>query len=278
MVESAHPRRFGDLGGKVVLVTGGNAGLGLGFARGIARAGGGVVVWGRRAEKNAEALAELAALGAPASADAIDVADEAAVSAGVARIVAGRGRLDAVIANAGVMNRARSFLDLSSEAYHALLAVNQHGVFYVARAAARHMRDRWRAGDPGGSILFCASLSAHTGTVGMQHYNAAKGAIVAMARGIAVEGGRYGVRCNVVCPGYTATETVKDEGEESPLGQQVRRRTPIPRYGAPEDFEGIGVYFAGDASRFHTGDVVTLDGGWMANAGKSDLEESVSWE
>jgi NAD(P)-dependent dehydrogenase (short-subunit alcohol dehydrogenase family) len=92
-----------------------------------------------------------------------------------------------------------------------------------------------------------------------------------MARGIAVEMGRYAVRCNTVCPGYTATETVKDGGPDSPLGKQVRERTPIPRFGTPEDFEGIGVYFMSDASRFHTGDLVKIDGGWMANAGKANL-------
>jgi NAD(P)-dependent dehydrogenase (short-subunit alcohol dehydrogenase family) len=133
------------------------------------------------------------------------------------------------------------------------------------------MKARHDAGDAGGSILFCASLSALTGTVGMQHYNAAKGALASMARGIAVEMGRYAVRCNTVCPGYTATETVKDGGPDSPLGKQVRERTPIPRFGTPEDFEGIGVYFMSDASRFHTGDLIKIDGGWMANAGKANL-------
>lgn len=266
-----------DLHGKVVVVTGGNAGIGLGFARGLARAGCDVAIWGRRADRNAEAADELREHGVRVLAQSVDVADEARVISAMAESVTELGRVDGVICNAGLMSTHRSFLELSSDAYHALLAVNQHGVLYVAREAARHMKDRFDAGDPGGSLLFCASLSARTGTVGMQHYNAAKGAIVSLARGIAVEGGRYGVRCNVVCPGYTVNESMADPGPDSPLGRHVRDRTPIPRFGTPDDFEGIGVYFMSDASRFHTGDTVTVDGGWMANAGKSDLTATVSW-
>lgn len=265
------PRLPWDMTGKAVLVTGGNAGIGLGFCRGIARAGGDVVIWGRRREKNQEAAAQLAGFGTRVMTQEVDVSDEARVTAAMSEAIQELGRIDGVIANAGIMTHAGSFLQMTSETYHGLLAINQHGAFYVAREAARHMKARHDAGDPGGSILFCASLSALTGTVGMQHYNAAKGALASMARGIAVEMGRYAVRCNTVCPGYTATETVKDGGAESPLGKQVRERTPISRFGTPEDFEGIGVYFMSDASRYHTGDLVKIDGGWMANAGKANL-------
>jgi NAD(P)-dependent dehydrogenase (short-subunit alcohol dehydrogenase family) len=260
-----------NMEGKVVVVTGGNAGIGLGFARGIARAGGDVVIWGRRREKNEAAAAELKAFGTRVLTQEVDVSDESRVVAAMAEAVKAMGRVDGLIANAGIMTRARSFLELTSETYHQLLGINQHGAMYAAREAARHMKTRFDSGDAGGSILFCASLSALTGSAGMQHYNAAKGALASMARGIAVDLGRYGVRCNTVCPGYTVSETVKDQGPESVLGKQVRERTPIPRFGTAEDFEGIGVYFMSDASRFHTGDLVKVDGGWMANAGKANI-------
>ena len=262
-----------DMAGKVVVVTGGNAGIGLGFARGIARAGGDVVIWGRRQEKNQEAADALAAeFGVKALAQAVDVSDEARVIEAMAEAARAMGRVDGMIANAGVMQPVKSFLELTGEAYHQLLAINQHGAFYAAREAARHMKARWDQGDTsGGSILFCASLSALTGSPGMQHYNAAKGAIASMARGIAVDLGKYAVRCNTVCPGYTISETVIDQGPDSPLGKRVREGTPIPRFGVAEDFEGVGVYFMSDASRFHTGDLVKIDGGWMANAGKSNI-------
>ena len=138
------------------------------------------------------------------------------------------------------------------------------------------MKRRYDAGDPGGSLLFCASLSALTGSPGMQHYNASKGAMVAMSRGIAVEAGRYGIRCNVVCPGHTVSETV-DIPDDHPVMDRVRRYNPMGRMGTPDDFEGIGVYFMSDESSFHTGDVVIVEGGWMANAGKSDISELPPW-
>jgi NAD(P)-dependent dehydrogenase (short-subunit alcohol dehydrogenase family) len=265
-----------DLRGKVVLVTGGNAGIGLGFARGIARAGGDVVIWGRRAEKNAEAAKALAEFGGRAFTQEVDVGDEGQVARGMAEAVEEMGRVDGVIANAGLMSNAESFVAMSSEAWHGLLAVNQHGSFYTMREGARHMKRRYDAGDPGGSLLFCASLSALTGSPGMQHYNASKGAMVAMSRGIAVEAGRYGIRCNVVCPGYTKSETV-DLPDDHPVMERIRRYNPMGRIGTPADFEGIGVYFMSDWSSFHTGDLVIVEGGWMANAGKSDITELPPW-
>lgn len=260
-----------DMSGKVVVITGGNAGIGLGFARGIVRAGGDVVIWGRRREKNEEAAAALAEFGTRVTSQEVDVSDEARVIEAMAEAVATMGRVDGVIANAGMMQNQGSFLNMTGDAWHGLLAVNQHGAMYCAREGARHMKARFDAGDPGGSILFCASLSALTGSIGMQHYNASKGAMASMARGIAVDLGKYGIRANTVCPGYTVSDTVIDEGPESPMGRHVRERTPISRFGTPEDFEGIGVYFMSDASRYHTGDLVRVDGGWMANAGKANL-------
>ena len=258
--------------GKVTVITGGNAGISLGFARGIARAGGDVVIWGRRKDKNDEARRALAEFGVRTHAQEVDVSDEAAVIAAMDSAAQAMGRIDGVIANAGMMTSPGSFLAMTGESYRQLVEVNQFGAFYVAREGARHMKARWDAGDDsGGSILFCASLSAVTGTVAMQHYNAAKGAMASMARGIAVEMGKFGIRCNTVCPGYTISDTVKDPGPGTPMGDQLRERNPIPRFGTPEDFEGIGVYFMSNASRYHSGDLVKVDGGWMANAGKTNL-------
>ena len=130
------------------------------------------------------------------------------------------------------------------------------------------MKQRFDAGDPGGSLLFCASLSALTGSPGMQHYNASKGAMAAMSRGIAVEAGRYGIRCNVVCPGVHRERDGADLARRPPLMDHIRRYSPMGRMGTPDDFEGIGVYFMSELSRFHTGDLVIVEGGWMANAGQ----------
>jgi NAD(P)-dependent dehydrogenase (short-subunit alcohol dehydrogenase family) len=266
-----------DLTDRVVVVSGGNAGIGFGFARGIARAGGDVVIWGRRAEKNDEAAKMLAEFGGRVFTQQVDVSDEVRVGDAMNEVAEEMGRVDGVIANAGLMSNERTFLDMTSDAWHGLLAVNQHGAFYTMREGARQMKKRYDAGDrSGGSLLFCASLSALTGSPGMQHYNASKGAIVAMSRGIAVEAGRYGIRSNVVCPGHTVSETV-NLPEDHPVMRQVRRYNPMGRMGTADDFEGIAVYFMSEWSRFHTGDVVIIEGGWMANAGKTDVTQLPSW-
>ena len=259
-----------------MVVSGGNAGIGLGFARGVMRAGGNVVIWGRRAEKNEEAARDLKEFDGRVLTQQVDVSDEERVVAAMNEAVEEMGRVDGVIANAGMMRNDRSFLDMTTQQWHSLLAVNQDGAYRTIREGARHMKKRYDAGDPGGSLLFCASLSALTGSPGMQHYNASKGAMVAMSRGIAVEAGRYGIRCNVVCPGHTVSETV-NLPDDHPVMERVRRYNPMGRMGTPADFEGIGVYFMSDWSRFHTGDVVIIEGGWMANAGKSDITELPDW-
>lgn len=265
-----------DLGGRVIVTSGGNAGIGLGFATGIARAGGDVVIWGRRAEKNEEAAKTLAGFGVRVLTQVVDVSDEARVVQAMAEAVEEMGRVDGVITAAGLMRNERSFLDMTSEQWHSLLAVNQHGAYLTVREGARHMKKRYDSGDPGGSLLFVASLSALTGSPGMQHYNASKGAMVAMSRGIAVEAGRYGIRCNVVCPGLTKSESV-NLPDDHPIMERYRRYTPMQRIGAPADFEGIGVYFMSDWSSFHTGDVVIVEGGWMANGGKTDITGLPEW-
>ena len=181
-----------DLSGKVVLATGANSGIGLGFLQGCAKQGADVVVWGRRANKNAEAVEALRALGAPrAHAEAVDVSDEVAVAAAFAAVLKVMGRVDCVFANAGFHHRAESFPDLSTQQYHDLLNVNLHGAFYTLREATRHMRERALAGDPGGSLVACGSLSIFHGLQGMEHYAAAKGARAAMIKGPAVEMGQY---------------------------------------------------------------------------------------
>ena len=128
------------------------------------------------------------------------------------------------------------------------------------------MKARHDARDPGGSILLCASLSALTGTVGMQHYNAAKGALASMARGIAVEMGRYGVRCNTVCPGYTRTNISEsmDLAHIDPAGtQRAMVYTNIaPAVLEPEDIAWLALFLASDESRHVNGAIIPADAGW----------------
>jgi NAD(P)-dependent dehydrogenase (short-subunit alcohol dehydrogenase family) len=241
------------LDGKVTLVTGANNGLGLGWAEGIAGAGGDVVLWGRRAERNEAAARRLRAHGHRVLAQAVDVSDESRVDAAFAEAVAEMGRIDGVVVNAGIQSRQPSFAELSTDDYHALLGINLHGAIYTLRAAVRHMVER----GGGGSLVVCGSLTVVAGVPRIQHYAAAKGALMAVTRSIAVEYGREGIRANMVLPGRIETDlgggTGRDEARFSVI--------PIPRSGTPADCQGIVVYLLSDASAYHTGDMITVDGG-----------------
>jgi NAD(P)-dependent dehydrogenase (short-subunit alcohol dehydrogenase family) len=256
-----------DLTGKVVLATGANSGIGLGFLRGCAKQGADVVVWSRRADKNAEAVEELKGLGAPrAHAEEVDVSDEAAVERAFASTLAAMGRVDCAFANAGFTDRAASFIELTSERYHALLNVNLHGAVYTLRAAARHMKERAEAGDKGGSLVACGSLSIFHGLQGMEHYAAAKGALAAIIKGLAVELGQYGVRANMIAPGFILTGMTRNSPQTEGIIKHFSAITPLGRPGEESDIEGPAVYLASDASNFHTGDILVVDGGRTVKA------------
>ena len=258
------PRGLFDLDGKVTVVTGGNSGLGLGFARGIAKQGGSLAIWARSAEKNAAAKKELETYGVRVETRQVDVSSEEQVVAAYEALLTDFGRVDCVIANSGIPGMSRSILDLSTEDYHQLININMHGAFYTLREGARRMVKRAEAGEPGGSLVFCGSLSMFVGLAGKGHYAAAKGAMGAMIRSMAVEFGKYGIRANSVAPGYIKTE-MTGTGELSPIDKHFAGKTPIPRPGYPADFEAIAAYLASDASSFHSGDTIVIDGAYLVN-------------
>jgi len=254
-----------DLTGKVSLVTGANSGLGFGFAEGLARSGSDLVIWGRRTDANERAAERLRAFGVKVHAQSVDVADEAAIVAGVAEALAVMGRIDTVVANAGIASQ-KPFIDMDAKTYHALINVNQHGVVFTLREVARHMVERAEAGDPGGSLILCGSGSIFQGVPTMTHYGAAKGALNSLAKGIAAELGPHGIRCNVIAPGFIITEmTMADPAVGEMIAGMVAAKAPIGRAGQPEDLWGAAVYLASDLSRYHTGDTLIVDGGKMAN-------------
>jgi NAD(P)-dependent dehydrogenase (short-subunit alcohol dehydrogenase family) len=254
----AHPF---DLSGKVALVTGANSGLGLGFADAIARAGGDVVIWGRREDRNEEAAARLRAHGVRVATDAVDVADEAAQQRGFARALEAMGRLDVVIANAGFVTIS-PLVDMSLSQYDELQRVAQHGAFITLREGARHMVARAEAGDRGGSLIATGSLTNFTATPAIGHYAAAKGAVAGLIRTFALELGPHGIRANMVCAGLTKTEMVPFD-DTHPFGQAAIAKIPLGRMAEPDEIAGVVVYLASDAARYHTGDLITVDGGRM---------------
>lgn len=251
-----------DLSGKVALVTGGNGGIGLGMARALAEAGADIVIWGSNPEKNDAALAILEATGRRVALATVDVADEAAVVAGVADAIGMMGRLDFVAANAGMGKRSESFDQMDTETWHSIMSVNLDGAFWTLREAARHMVERAKGGDRGGSLVVTSSTSAIHGAPANQGYAASKGAVIPLIRGIAVEYGKYDIRANAILPGWTRSDMTAPLQAWDKFNEKAIGRVPVRRWGEPEDFGGIAVYLASDASRFHTGDTIVIDGGY----------------
>jgi NAD(P)-dependent dehydrogenase (short-subunit alcohol dehydrogenase family) len=254
-----------DLTGKVAVITGGNSGIGLGFARGIAKQGGTVVIWGRNQEKNAVAKRGLESLGTRVVTAQVDVASEQQIIAGYDAVIEEFGRIDCVVANAGLPPPRGTTFEQSTKDYLSFIDISFHGAFYTLREGARHMVKRAEAGEPGGSLIFCGSLSMFKGLPGKVPYAASKAAMGAVIRTLAVELGKYGIRANTVAPGYIKTGMTGETAELSQVDKYFASKTPIPRPGYPTDFEGIAAYLASDASSFHTGDTIVIDGASLIN-------------
>jgi NAD(P)-dependent dehydrogenase (short-subunit alcohol dehydrogenase family) len=142
------------------------------------------------------------------------------------------------------------------------MAINLDGMVWTMREACRHMKARAEAGDPGGSVVAVASMVAVTGSPRNQDYGATKAAIINVANGIAVEFARYGVRANSILPGWVETEMTGPLQANEKFTQQVISRVPMRRWGKPDEFGGIAVYLASDASSFHSGDAILIDGAY----------------
>ncbi len=252
-----------DLTGKVALVTGGNGGIGFGMVEALAQAGADIVIWGSNPAKNADAAEKLKPTGVRVLTQVVNVADEDAVRAGMVEAVAKMGRVDTVVANAGIGGGASSFSDFPTETYRRVLSVNLDGVFFTFREACKHMVARAGQGDrAGGSLVVISSLSAIDGAARNEAYAATKGAVISMIRAIAVEHARYGVRANAILPGWIATDMTAGAQGNDKFNDSVIRRVPVRRWGEPADFGGMAVYLASDASSFHTGDSFLIDGGY----------------
>jgi NAD(P)-dependent dehydrogenase (short-subunit alcohol dehydrogenase family) len=248
-----------DLHGHTTLVTGGNSGLGLGMAAALAAAGADVAIWGTNEGKNAAAAEQLATHGTRVRAYRCDVGDPEAVTAAFAATVGDLGPIHSCFANAGVGGGGQAFVDLTPQDWHRVLRVNLDGAFYTAQAAVRH----WVAEGIGGSLVVMTSGSALQGQPRGQHYGASKAAVVAMANAIAVEHARDGIRANSILPGWVETEMTAPLVGWEKFNERVIGRVPLRRWGQPADFGGIAVYLASDASRWHTGDTIVIDGGYL---------------
>lgn len=253
-----------NLAGKVCVVTGGNKGIGLGMAEALAASDADVVIWGRKAEDNAEAVKKLESLGkGKVKAWQVDVGEEDQVVKAMAEAEEEFGRIDTCIANAGVGQGAPNFHEMTLDTWRYNQRINSEGAFLTLREAAKSMVKRSKAGDPGGSLVGVASLAALSGAARNQAYGHTKGGLIAMMNAIAVEYGRYKIRANSILPGWIATDMTEGGQASDVFNAKVISRVPIRRWGEPADFGGIAVYLASDASKFHSGDTLLIDGAYQ---------------
>src|SRR5512140_155709 len=242
-----------DLAGRGAVVTGGNGGIGYGMARALLAAGASVAVWGSDADKTRKARFELAAECGDDSrvhAFVCDVADEAQVDSAFAASVSALGHVDACFANAGVSSKGTMLVDMSLEEFQRVQRVNVEGVFLTFRAAARHMAQHGQ----GGSLVATASTAAVEGAARNSHYGASKGAVTSFVRALAVELARHRIRANSILPGWIVTEMTEKSVGNQKFSDAVLPRIPARRWGAIDDFGGIAVYLASEASAYTTGE------------------------
>lgn len=246
-----------DLSGRVALVTGGNGGIGLGFARGLARNGAAVMVAGRDAAKNAAAVEALEELGATAASVEVDVTDHDSLKAMVARCVEVLGRLDILVNNAGT-NIRRPPEQVTLEDWHTVLNTNLTSAMFAAQAAHPYLK----AGGVGrvinnGSMLSIFGMPLHAA------YASSKGAVVQLTKSLATAWAKDGITVNCVLPGWIDTDLTRQARRDIPaLNDSVEKRAPMGRWGTPEDFEGIAAFYASDAAAYITGTSIAVDGGY----------------
>jgi len=242
-----------DLTGKVALVTGGNGGIGLGMARGLAEAGASVMVAGRDAQKNRRAVE---ALGQKADAIEVDMALDSGGESAVAASVRKFGRLDIVVNNAGT-NIRKPPQDYTMAEWHSVLNTNLTSMFACCQAAYPHLRQR------GGKIINIGSMMSLFGASFAAPYGASKGGVVQLTKSLAAAWANENIQVNAVLPGWIDTDLTKRARQEiGGLHERVLARTPAARWGAIADFAGIAVFLFSSASDFVTGAAIPVDGGY----------------
>jgi NAD(P)-dependent dehydrogenase (short-subunit alcohol dehydrogenase family) len=245
-----------DLTGKTALVTGASKGLGRAMALGLAKAGCDLALCARDAEGLRETRAATEALGIRAETFAMDVLRRESVGQAVNAVVASFGKIDVLVNNAGV-NVRKTTLDLSEEEWDRVLDTNLKGYFLVAQAVGRHMVAR-RCGK-------VINISSIFGAVGMSNqlaYASSKGGVVQMTKVMAIEWAPHNVNVNAIGPTYFETPLVATLRDDPERFRFINERTPMGRWGQPEELEGTVVFLASKASDFITGQTIYVDGGW----------------
>ncbi len=251
-----------DLGGRVALVTGGNGGIGLGMAAGLAKAGASIAIAARDQAKMEAARAALEQTGATVMTATVDVADRSSIDDMVALVIERLGRVDIMVANAGI-NIRKAPQDYAPDEWQKILDVNLNGPFFCAQAVYPHMLEQG-----GGKIITIGSMASIFGLPFASAYASTKGGIVQMTRVLATAWAKDNIQANAILPGWIDTDlTRKARADIDGLHDRVVARTPAGRWGDPEDFAGIAVFLASSASDFVTGTAIPVDGGYSVNGG-----------
>jgi 2-deoxy-D-gluconate 3-dehydrogenase len=246
-----------DLKGKVAIVTGGNGGIGLGMAKGLAEAGAKIAIAAQNEAKARRAIAEIEKLGSEAAFFPVDIGKEADCRKMIAAVAAKFGRIDILVNCSGIAIRKRPETYTDAE-WHKVLDINLTGTFACSQAVYPEMK---KAG--GGKIINIGSLMSVFGGPLSLPYAASKGAVVQITKSLAVAWAKDNIQVNCLLPGWIDTElTVAARQQMEGLDEKVHTRTPAGRWGRPDEFAGIAVYLASEASSYVTGSAVTIDGGY----------------
>ncbi len=245
-----------DLTGKVALVTGASRGLGRAMAKGLAKAGADLVLCARNEGELARAAQEISGMGKKALAVRVDVLSQQSVEEMLERALDGMGRIDILVNNAGV-NVRKPVVDLAEDEWDTVLNTNLKGYFLVGRAVGRQMISQG-----GGKVINVASILGAVGLPNQVAYASSKGGVIQMTKVMALEWAPYHINVNAIAPTYFETPLVAALRKDPERYRFIVERTPMGRWGQPEELEGIVIFLASRASDFITGQTIFVDGGW----------------
>lgn len=248
-----------ELNGKVAVVVGGTSGIGLAIAKGMAEAGADVIPTARRTDFVENAAAEIERLGRRSLRVASDVSDRSSLQQVLDEAVRAFGKVDILVNSAGRTKRAPT-IDFAEQDWDDIIDTNLTGTLRAAQVFGRHMLER-----ESGSIINIASLSSFVALYEVAAYSASKAAVASLTKSLAIEWGPLGVRVNAIAPGVFRTALNQKLLDETERGREFLLRTPMRRFGNVDELAGAAVFLASDAASFVNGEIIAVDGGFLAS-------------